>query len=124
MSKAIIEIPGPNTYFERALAAAARADAGEAPRETDYHLGFADASQLFSALTPARLALVQALKSLGPTSSRALATHLGRNDSSVQSDVAALLDLRILERGDQNLISVPWDGLEIHLTLHQTDAAA
>lgn len=124
MSKAIIEIPGPGDYFDRALAAATRADADYPPQEADYHLGFADASQLFGALTPARLALVQALKSIGPTSIRALASHLGRNYSNVQGDVTTLLDLRILERGGDGLVSVPWDGLEIHLSLAQSDAAA
>ena len=76
MSRAIIEIPGPTAYFEQALAAAARADAGEPLPEADYHLGFADAAHLFGELTPARLALVQSLKGLGPTSIRALAGHL------------------------------------------------
>lgn len=124
MSRAIIEIPGPNAYFERALAAASRADAGNPPEEADYHLGFADASQLFGALSPARLALVQALKSIGPSSIRALAVHLGRNYSNVHGDVTALLDLRILERDNEGLVSVPWDGLEIHLSLERADAAA
>lgn len=124
MPKAIIEIPGPKAYFEQALATAARADSGEPPTEPDYHLGFADAAQLFGELTPARLALVQALKALGPISIRALAGQLGRNYSNVHRDVTALLELRILERDDQGLVLVPWDGLEIHLSLDQSHAAA
>ena len=115
MSRAIIEIPGPSAYFEQALAAAARADAGEPLPEADYHLGFADAAHLFGELTPARLALVQSLKGLGPTSIRALASHLGRNYSNVHRDVTALLELRLLARDDAGLVSVPWDAVEIHL---------
>lgn len=124
MPRAIIEIPGPNAYFERALTTAARADAGERPPETDYHLGFADAAHLFGELTPARLALVEALKCLGPVSIRALAKHLGRNYSNVHRDVTALLDLRLLARDEAGLVSVPWDSVEIHMSLGGANAAA
>jgi predicted transcriptional regulator len=81
MARAIIEIPGPSAYLDQALVIAARADAGEWLPETDYHLGFADAAHLFGELTPARLALVDVLKRLGPVSIGALAKHLERNDS-------------------------------------------
>jgi predicted transcriptional regulator len=124
MARAIIEIPGPSAYFDQALAIAAGADAGEWLPETDYHLGFADAAHLFGELTPARLALVDALKRLGPVSIRALAKHLERNYSNVHRDVTALLDLRLLARDDAGLISVPWDAVEIRLALDGVNAAA
>lgn len=124
MVRAIIEIPGPSAYFDQALAIAARADAGEWLPETDYHLGFADAAHLFGQLTPVRLALVDALKRLGPVSIRALAVHLERNDNNVHRDVTALLDPRRLARDDAGQISVPWDAVEIRLALDRTNAAA
>ncbi len=73
MSKAIVEIPGRGTYLDQALDAARRADGGEALAEADYHLGFANAAQLFAELTPARLALLDALKGLGPVTIQARA---------------------------------------------------
>ncbi|MFB1488014.1 MULTISPECIES: hypothetical protein [unclassified Thiocapsa] len=118
------EIPGPSAYFDQALAIAARADAGEWLPETDYHLGFADAAHLFGKLTPARLALVEALKRLGLVSIRALAKHLERNYSNVHRDVTSLLDLRLLARDDAGLIFVPWDVVEIRLALDGANAAA
>jgi predicted transcriptional regulator len=124
MARAIIEIPGPSASFGQALAIAARADAGEWLPEIDYHLGFADAAHLFGELTPVRFALVDALACLGPVSIRALAKHLERNDSTVQRDVTALLDLRLLVRDDAGVLSVPWDAVEIRLALDGVNAAA
>jgi predicted transcriptional regulator len=92
--------------------------------ETDHHLGFADAAHLFGELTPARFALVDALERPGPVSIRALAKYLERNDSTVQRDVTALLDLRLLVRDDAGLLSVPWDAVEIRLALDAGNAAA
>jgi predicted transcriptional regulator len=124
MARAITEIPGPSAYFDQALAIAARADAGKWLPETDYHLGFTDASHLFGEPTPARLALVDALKRPGPVSIGVLAKRLERNDSNVHHDVTALLDLRLLARDDAGLISVPRDAVEIRLALDRTNAAA
>jgi predicted transcriptional regulator len=124
MRKAIIEIPRPGAYLDEALAAAGRADAGHRLPEADYHLGFSDAAHLFRDLTPARLALLEALKALGSVSIRALAGHLERNYSNVHRDITRLLELGLVARDDAGLVSVPWDAVEIHLALGPRGVAA
>jgi predicted transcriptional regulator len=123
MSKAIVEIPRGGEYFEQAMEIARRVDAGEEVPEADYHLGFADASQLFAELTPARLALLDALKALGPVSVYALAKHLGRNYSNVHTDVGKLLDLELIGRDASGKVLVPWDEIQIRVTLATGRAA-
>jgi predicted transcriptional regulator len=123
MTKAIVEIPRAGEYFERALEVARRADAGEVLPEADYHLGFANAAQLFAELTPARLALLEALKGLGATSLDALAKHLGRDYSMVHADTTKLLDLGLMEKTPEGLVWVPWEEVQIRLTLGKAKAA-
>ena len=81
--KAIIEITKSGEYAGRALALARAVDAGQAVPAADYHLGFENAAQLFAELTPARLALLEALKALkalGPVSIYGLAKALGQGN--------------------------------------------
>jgi predicted transcriptional regulator len=117
MSKAIVEIPRRGEYFESAMEIARRLDAGEELSEADYHLGFADAAHLFSELTPARLALLDALKKLGPVSIYALAKHLGRNYSNVHTDIGKLLAHGLVEKTPEGKMWVPWEEIQIRVTL-------
>lgn len=123
MSKAIVEIPRRGDYLERALTVARQVDAGDAVPEADYHLGFASAAHLFRELTPARLALLDALKGLGPVSIAALAKHLGRNYSNVHTDTAKLLDLELVEKNTQGQVWVPWEEIQIRVSVGGTKAA-
>ena len=77
MSKAIVEASTAGDYFAKALEVARLIDAGEAVPEADYSLGFSSTAQLFSELTSARMALLEALKDLGPVSIHALAKQVG-----------------------------------------------
>jgi predicted transcriptional regulator len=123
MSKAIVEIPRRGEYFDRAMEVARRVDAGEEVPEADYHLGFASAAQLFGELTTARLALLEALKALGPVSIYALAKHLGRNYSNVHSDTAKLRELGLVEKNAEGRVWVPWEEIQIRVTLSGAKAA-
>ncbi|WP_295454391.1 hypothetical protein [uncultured Thiodictyon sp.] len=100
-----------------------RATAGEALPAADYQLGFATVSQLFDELTPARLALLDALKGLGSVTVAALARHLGRDVHEVDSDTAKLLDLGLVERNAAGLVCVPWEEIQIQVTLARAKAA-
>ncbi|MBK5940866.1 hypothetical protein [Halochromatium roseum] len=73
--KAIISTESWESLQSQALAIAQQVDAGEGESlpEADYHLSFADSAQLFSELTPARLALLEQLKRLGTASIQTLA---------------------------------------------------
>lgn len=123
MSKAIVEIPQRGQYLELALGVAQALEAGKDVPEADYHLGFANAAQLFSELTPARLAVLEALEGLGPVSIYALAKHLGRNYSNVHADTTRLLDLGLVQKNAEGRVWVPWDEIQIRVTLGGRRAA-
>ena len=102
---------------------ARRAEAGQVLPEADYQLGFASAAHLFDALPPARLALLDALKGFGAVSVEALAKHLGRAHGLVQSDLAALQELALVEQDAAGLVFVPWEEIQIQVTLAGAKAA-
>ena len=115
--KAIVEIVGEGQYFDDAMAVARRIDAGESVPQADYHLGFTSAPQLFAELTPARLALLDTLKTAGPLTVYALAKRAGRDYSNVYRDIGKLLGHRLVARDDNNKVYVPWDEVQIRMTL-------
>ena len=122
MAKAIIEIVKPGAYREKALEIARGVDAGGDMPESDYHLGFVDAAQLFAELTPARLATLEALEKIGPSSIYALAKHLERNYSNVHSDIGKLLEHRLVDKDEEGKVHVPWEEVQIHITLRSEAA--
>jgi predicted transcriptional regulator len=121
--KAIINTDSWDSLQARALAVARQVDAGETPAEVDYHLSFADAAQLFSVLTPSRLALLERLKGLGATSLEALAEQLQRDPEAVRADLAPLLDWALIEEDGTGRLCVPWDAIELHVTLCDAQSA-
>lgn len=123
MSKAIIGISSYKETANELLAVAARIDKGERLPEADYQLNFATASQLFTELTPKRLELLDTLKRNGPQSVYRLAKTLGRNYSNVHSSVVGLLDLGLIAKDADDKVYVPWDDVEIHVSLSGTIAA-
>jgi predicted transcriptional regulator len=106
----------------RGLDVAHRVDRGEAVDEADYYLSFASAAQLFSELTPARLALLERLKGSGPQSINALARSLGRNYSNVYRDVHRLMAHDLVARNERGQVLVPWDEISVNLTLGEAAA--
>lgn len=116
MNNAIIGVAREGHFFELGDIAR-RVDAGPEMQDADYKLNFTSAAQLFSELTPARLALLEALKQSGAQSIYALAKRLERNYSNVHRDVRRLLDLDLVNNRADGLAYVPWDEVEIHLSL-------
>jgi predicted transcriptional regulator len=80
-------------------------------------LGFTSAARLFSDLTPARLVIMETLKQRGAQSMYALAKHLKRNYSNVHRDVQKLLEYELVTKDATGQIYVPWDQIEIQLSL-------
>ena len=114
--KAIIEIAPRGNVFDVALDQARAAEASPA-YVADYHLSFESARALFTELTPARIDLLDALRRIGPCSVYALARHTGRNYSNVHTDVGKLVEHGLVERGSDGNVSVPFDEVEIRLSL-------
>ena len=121
--KAIVRVADWARTKAELAALARRAQAGEALPEADYQLGFPTAAQLFAELTPARLALLDALKGLGPVSQADLVRHLGREGAHADTDIAKLLDLGLVERDAADLLCVPWEEIQIQVTLARDKAA-
>jgi len=111
--KAIIEVSPRNGIFD-----AVRADIAAGGNE-DFHLSFDSARLMFSELTPARLDLLKTLRGMGPTSVYALAKTAGRNYSNVHADIGRLVDLGLVERTDDDTVTVPFEAVEIRMALAQ-----
>lgn len=116
-NKAIIGVESHETMMRRALEIARKVDRGERVPEADYHLNFATAAQLFAELTPARLALLEALKNTGPQSIYALAKRLKRNYSNVHRDVGKLMEHDLVIKDKKGRVLVPWDDVVIRVSL-------
>jgi len=112
--KAIIDLAKKGTVFRTANRQFAVAKPGKA---VDYRLHFESARALFSELTPARIELLETLRSIGPCSVYALARAAQRNYSNVHSDTAALERLGLVQRDDNESVFVPFDLVEIRLSL-------
>jgi len=123
MTKAIIGISNFKDTANELLAVAARIDGGEQLPEADYQLNFATASQLFTELTPKRLELLDTLKRTGPQSVYRLAKTLRRNYSNVHSSVVGLMELGLIAKDADDKVYVPWDDVEIHVSLSGSIAA-
>ena len=115
MAKAIITNTRRADLTAYAMDIARRADAGEALPEADYVLNFENPLDAYRAVTPERFRLLQALQSAGPLTISALAQRLDRHYSNVHADVAALIDLGLLER-TENGVRVPWEAVEWRLS--------
>jgi len=124
MSKVVIGTETEGEIRQRLMALARRADQGEALPEADYHLNFADAVHLFSELTPQRLRILETLKPGRTPSISALAKYLGRHYSTVYHDVQRLIQLDLLAKDEAGRVYVPWEAIEIRVTLAAQQSAA
>jgi predicted transcriptional regulator len=116
-NKVFIGVESFDEMARRARETARRVDAGERVSEADYYLNFSSAAQLFSELTPARLAALERLKMEGPLTIYALAKNLDRNYSNVHADVQKLLEHELIAKDVEGRVYVPWDEIQIHLSL-------
>lgn len=82
-------------------------------------IGFESIAQFAAALTPQRWLLINALKSIGPSSIYALAKKLGRHYKNVHTDVTALVQLGIIEKDTEGKVFVPWDEIDVNMPLAQ-----
>lgn len=78
-------------------------------------LTLGDLPSLLKALSPARCQLVASLRDAGALSIYELSKRLERNYKNVHTDVTQLVTLGVIERGDDGLVSVPWDLLRAEL---------
>jgi predicted transcriptional regulator len=79
------------------------------PVRTLYVLTLASLPELVKTLSPARWALLEALRRAGPLSIYELSKRLQRNYKNVHTDVTQLAALGVIERASDNRVLVPWD---------------
>jgi len=80
-------------------------------------LTFENLPLLLKRLSPARWALLAALRQAGPLSIYELARRLGRDYKNVHTDVAQLAALGLIEKDAEGRVAVPWDLLHAQLAL-------
>lgn len=112
--KAVVEVAQRGSAVRSARQQVRHARRGHTP---DYHLSFESAGVLFSSLTPVRLELLDVLRRSGPCGNQALAQIARRDPGEVEADVARLEELGLVERGDGDALSVPFDAVEILVPL-------
>ena len=88
MKKIAVIVADENEFFARGKRLAAIADAGK-PIPSESVISFGDPADLLKMLTPARLALMSAVKAR-PDSITAIAERLHRDRSAVKRDVDSL----------------------------------
>lgn len=86
-------------------------------REPEYRLSFASLPQLLSAVTPARLRLLEALRHKGEMTIYELAKRVRRNYKNVHTDIAKLVELGLVIKTDSGKITVPWDSIVAEIRL-------
>jgi predicted transcriptional regulator len=80
-------------------------------------LSFVDLPLLLKTLSPARLVLLQNLRAAGPLSIYELARRLERNYKNVHTDVTQLAALGLIDKRDDNRVTVKWEVLRAELSL-------
>jgi len=81
-------------------------------------LSFADLPLLTATLTPARWELLKRLAKAGPLTVYALAKLLERDYKNVHTDVARLVELKLLEKNQDGQIGVAWQAIRAELKLN------
>lgn len=91
--------------------------AGALPEDPIHRVYFTSEEDLFSMLSPKRMELLKYLKKNGPLSCRKLATSLNRAYANVHEDVKLLTQLEIIQKDDNQKLTVPWDQVDIAVPL-------
>lgn len=86
----------------------------EANEDVTPRLAFTSLHELFSALTEKRLELMRFVASHEGLNTNQLARELERNYKNVHTDVAALVELGLLEKDNHGALTAPFDEIVIH----------
>ena len=78
-------------------------------------LYFLDMASLMKILSPKRMELLKALRSMGATNIRQLAMKVARNYSNVYQDVTELSAVGLIEMPKKNRYVVPWELITIYI---------
>jgi predicted transcriptional regulator len=88
--------------------------AAEAGQNVVPQLTFGTLRELFSAITEKRLELLRHVAAHAGLNVRQLAKSLARDYKNVHTDVSSLIELGLLDRGEDGTLSTPYDEIVIH----------
>jgi predicted transcriptional regulator len=104
--------------FKRAVRTSfKRAEADDPAEDPIHRVYFTSADDLFGTLSPKRMELLKYLKKHGPLSCRKLATSLNRAYANVHEDVRQLAQLDLIQKDEEQKLTVPWDEIDIAVSL-------
>ena len=119
MKRIEIEIMRSSDALNAAIDTWHKAKAG---KKVTPRISFGSIKDLFSAITEKRLELLRYVaERQGTLNTRQLAQALGRDYKNVHTDVSALEELGLIEKGEKGMLTVPYDEIVIHACL--TEAA-
>lgn len=81
-------------------------------------ISFATPELLWKVLTAKRWKLLKAMCGAGPLSIREVARRVGRDVKAVHTDVTALLNAGVLDRGEDGRVIFPFDSVKVEFLLH------
>lgn len=79
---------------------------------------FATPELLWKVLTAKRWQLLKTMCGAGPLSIRETARRVGRDVKAVHTDVTALLNAGVLDRGKDGRVIFPFDSVKVEFLLH------
>jgi len=119
MKRIEIEVMRSSDALNAAIDTWHKASAG---KKVTPRLSFGSIKDLFSAITEKRLELLRHVaERQGVLNIRQLAQALGRDYKNVHTDVSALDELGLIQKGQKGVLTVPYDEIVIHAGL--TEAA-
>ncbi|CUS33742.1 conserved hypothetical protein [Candidatus Nitrospira nitrosa] len=86
--------------------------------ERGARISFATPELLWKVLTAKRWELLKAMCGAGPLSIREAARRVGRDVKAVHTDVTALLNAGVLDRGKDGRVILPFDAVKVEFLLH------
>lgn len=81
-------------------------------------ISFATPELLWKELTAKRWQLLKAMCGAGPLSIREAARRVSRDVKAVHTDVTALLNAGVLDRGKDGRVILPFDAVKVEFLLH------
>lgn len=122
MSEVKLHVESLSTFFDQTMDMARRLDRGERVQRPA-SISCENMETFLKVLTPNRWVLLRTLRARGPSSIRALARDLGRDYRGVHADTMTLLRAGLLERDEEDAISVPWSRVTAEMALDVAPSA-
>lgn len=116
MNEVQLHVQNLDRFIGQTMEMARRLDRGERG-QSPAQISFENMETFLKALTPNRWVLLRVLHGCGPSSIRALARGLGRDYRGVHADVVILLNLGLVARDAEGMISVPWSRITAEMAL-------